>query len=40
MVWNNSIKLLATRSRRSAIATALMYAVSVTIRFTSATGAS
>jgi non-heme chloroperoxidase len=38
MVWNNSIKLLATRSTRSAIATALMYAVSVTIRFTSATG--
>jgi len=38
MVWNNSIKLLATRSRRSAIATALMYAISVTVRFTSATG--
>jgi non-heme chloroperoxidase len=38
MVWNNSNKLLATRSRRSAIATALMYAVSATIRFTSATG--
>jgi non-heme chloroperoxidase len=38
MVWNNSIKLLATRSRRSAIATVLMYAISVTVRFTSATG--
>ncbi|MDB5533976.1 MAG: Non-heme chloroperoxidase [Hyphomicrobiales bacterium] len=38
MVWNNSIKLLATRSRRSAIATALMYAISATVRFTSATG--
>jgi non-heme chloroperoxidase len=38
MVWNNSIKFLATRSRRSAIATALMYAISVTVRFTSATG--
>jgi non-heme chloroperoxidase len=38
MLWNNSIKLVAARSRRSAIATALMYAVSATLRFTSATG--
>jgi non-heme chloroperoxidase len=38
MACNNSIRLLVTRSRRTAIAKALVYAISVTLRFTSVTG--
>jgi non-heme chloroperoxidase len=38
MACNNSIRLLVTRSRRTAIAKVLMYAISATLRFTSVTG--
>lgn len=38
MAWNNSIRLLVTRWQRTVITKALMYAISATLHFTSATG--
>jgi non-heme chloroperoxidase len=38
MVWSNSIRHIAVRSRRGVLVTAFMYALSATVRFVSATG--
>lgn len=38
MAWNNSVSRLANTSRRKVLATALTYAISLTVRSTSAAG--
>src|SRR5438094_414053 len=38
MAWNNSVSQLATTSRRKVLASALIYATSLTVRSSSATG--
>src|SRR5947207_5028388 len=38
MAWNNSVSKLATTSRRKVLASALIYATSLTVRSSSATG--
>jgi hypothetical protein len=38
MIWKNFVSLIATTSRRRAVATAIVYGLSLAVRFTSATG--
>ena len=38
MIWKNFVSRLAIAPRRRVVATALMYGLSLTVRFTSATG--
>jgi hypothetical protein len=38
MTWKNFVSLLAIAPRRRVLATAVMYGLSLTVRFTSATG--
>ena len=38
MIWNNFVSLIAITSRRRAVATAIVYGLSLAVRFTSATG--
>jgi hypothetical protein len=38
MTWTNFVSLLVIASRRRAVATALVYGLSLTVRFTSPTG--
>ena len=38
MIWNNFVNRLAVTSRRKCLTTALVYGLSLSVRFTSATG--
>ena len=38
MIWKNVVSLIAITSRRRAVATAIVYGLSLAVRFTSATG--
>jgi len=38
MIWKNFVSLIAITSRRRAVATAIVYGLSLAVRFTSATG--
>ena len=38
MIWNNFVNRLAVTSRRKCLTTALVYGLSLTVRFTSPTG--
>ena len=38
MIWNSFVKRLAITSRRRGLATAVVYGLSLAVRFTSATG--